>query len=394
MEAKSEFDKLMREAVAIKSAQLSQYRRKFDKWPQFHQAGLYYSESFASLRSSPLSDKLSTYETKKQEGTSLFQSSDFQQALHKYEEALTLFRWVKNRNDKWRNAGIEDDDLTVETVELTPEAIEMMVSLYLNIALCNIKLTNWSEAVQACDEALILDSNNVKALYRKSLALTLPAGSDLDDYRTAITLLNKALEIEPQNQVVRQKLIEFKKFLKEQKIKSKETFHSFFKKPAYADAEPEVNTSNRNEYEELMTRGQSTLKDLIANGKEEEAKKLEKNLKLMEQYKKKAIIDAKKKALDFNNPTEEMKANAKQYGLDLEDPMIKAELNKLKEKKGAKKDKTKAKSEGKPKGIIKTRPKPQIEAQEKGYKYMWWALGIMVIILAAYLYYPNEAELW
>ena len=53
MESKTEFDKLMRDAVAIKSAQLSQYRRKFDKWPQFHQAGLYYSESFASLRSAP-----------------------------------------------------------------------------------------------------------------------------------------------------------------------------------------------------------------------------------------------------------------------------------------------------------------------------------------------------
>lgn len=31
-----EFDKLMKDAVAIKSAQMSKLRRKFDSWPQFH----------------------------------------------------------------------------------------------------------------------------------------------------------------------------------------------------------------------------------------------------------------------------------------------------------------------------------------------------------------------
>lgn len=392
MEAKTEFDKLMRDAVAIKSAQLSQYRRKFDKWPQFHQAGLYYSDSFASIRSLPFSEKIPVYESKKQEGTVFFNSEDYQQALHKYEETLTLFRWVKNRNEKWRNSGIEDDDLTIENIEKSPQIVEMMVSLYLNIALCNIKLVNWKEAVMACDEALELDPENVKAMYRKSLALTLPAGSDLDDFRSAIRILTKALGIDPQNSQVRSKLHEFKIFLKEQKSKSKETFHSFFKKPAYEDAEPEDTSAKNNaEYDELISKGECTVKDLRSNGKTMEARKLEKNIKLMKNYKEKAVNDAKKKMIDFDNPSEEMKKNAKEFGLDLEDPIVKAELNRMKEKQ-LQKQKIGKKGE-KPEKIQKKNQTVRALPQ-KNYSYIWWILGIFIIFIGAYMYVPTEHELW
>ena len=386
MESKTEFDKLMRDAVAIKSAQLSQYRRKFDKWPQFHQAGLYYSESFASLRSAPWSEKIHAYNSKKQEGTTFFLSEDYQQALHKYEEALTLFRWVRNRNEKWRNSGIEDDDLTVETIEKNEETVEMMVSLYLNISLCNLKLKNWNEAVMACDEALALDKNNVKALYRKSLALTTPAGSDLDDYRKAIVLLKEALQIEPNNSIVKQKLYEFKKFLDDQKVKSKATFHSFFKKPAYDDAVPEKNLNTSKEYNDLISKGEEMIKDLRSNGKDQEAKKLEKNVKLMKNYKKKALEEAKQKRFDFDNPNEDMKKSAKEFGIDLDDPIVKQELNRLKnEKKLQKSDKKDKKN----KSILKPS-----QTEKKVYNYKWWVLIILAVFTSFYLYRPNESELW
>jgi hypothetical protein len=398
MEAKTEFDRLMREAVAIKSAQLAQYRKKFDLWPQFHQAGLYYSDSFANMRESTLEEKVPVYETKKKEGTDLFSAGDYQGALHKYEETLTLFRWVKNRNEKWRNSGIEDDDLTIEYVEVNDQSKEMMIALYLNIALCNLKLETWKEAIAACDEALILDNQNVKALYRKAVALTLPAGSDLDDYRTGIKLLSEALKYDPTNAMVRQKLVEFQDFLHEQKKKSKETFHSFFKKPAYEDAQPEKNTNAVKEYQDLIEKGENMVKDLKSHGKDSEAKKLEKNVTLMKKYKEKALNEAKKKTLDFDNPTEEMKKNAKEFGIDLDDPIVKAELNKLKNRKAdelssdEEENKVQEKSS---KGILKPgRSRDMVIEKESWFSWKMWLLGLAVMIFGIYWYTPNETELW
>ena len=246
----------------------------------------------------------------------------------------------------------------------------------------------------ACEEALLLDSNNVKAMYRKALALTIPAGSDLDDYRIAIKLLNKALAIDPYNSVVRKKLIEYQEFLKDQKVKSKETFHSFFKKPAYHDAVPEKNTSGIKEYDELINKGEEVIKDLKSNGKRQEAKKLEKNVKLMKKYKTKAIKEAKEekeKLLDFDNPTEEMKKNALEHGLDLDDPMIRAELNKLKEKEIRKQSQNKTTKIPK-----KEVPNTQEDILEnsKNFSYKWWIIGIIVIFTGIYFYSPAEKELW
>lgn len=394
MEAKTEFDRLMRDAVAIKSAQLAQYRRKFDQWPQFHQAGLYYCDSFKALHNAPHSEILPIYSSKKQEGTTLFQEKNYQSAIHKYEEVLTIFRWVENRNEKWRNSGIEDDDLTINYAEKTKENIEMMIALYLNLAICNLKLENWKEAVAACDEVLQLDPNNVKGLYRKALGLTLPPGSDLDHYREAIILLSQALKVDPANAEVREKWKEFKIFLKDQKKKSKETFGSFFKKSAYSDAKPAKNEGAAREYEELIEKGENMVKDLKAKGQKREAKKLQKNVKLMKDYKTKAVEDAKKKALDFEHPTEDMIKNAKEFGIDLNDPYVQAELKKLKEGK-----KLSDSSEEEPSENPQKNARPALKPVKNSTKFniwdkKWVIVSVFIIALGVYLYNPGPSELW
>lgn len=394
MEAKTEFDRLMRDAVAIKSAQLAQYRRKFDQWPQFHQAGLYYCDSFKALHNASHSEILPIYSSKKQEGTTLFQEKNYQSAIHKYEEVLTIFRWVENRNEKWRNSGIEDDDLTINYAEKTKENIEMMIALYLNLAICNLKLENWKEAVAACDEVLQLDPNNVKGLYRKALGLTLPPGSDLDHYREAIILLSQALKVDPANAEVREKWKEFKIFLKDQKKKSKETFGSFFKKSAYSDAKPAKNEGAAREYEELIEKGENMVKDLKAKGQKREAKKLQKNVKLMKDYKTKAVEDAKKKALDFEHPTEDMIKNAKEFGIDLNDPYVQAELKKLKEGK-----KLSDSSEEEPSENPQKNARPALKPVKNSTKFniwdkKWVIVSVFIIALGVYLYNPGPSELW
>ena len=92
-----------------------------------------------------------------------------------------------------------------------------------------------------------------------------------------------------------------------------------------------------------------------------------------------------------NNPTEEMKKNALEHGLDLDDPMIRAELNKLKEKEIRKQSQNKTTKIPK-----KEVPNTQEDILEnsKNFSYKWWIIGIIVIFTGIYFYSPAEKELW
>ncbi len=44
------FERMMKAAVSIKSAELESKRRKFEKLPMFHKAGVYYSNKLEGVR--------------------------------------------------------------------------------------------------------------------------------------------------------------------------------------------------------------------------------------------------------------------------------------------------------------------------------------------------------
>jgi FK506-binding protein 4/5 len=66
--------------------------------------------------------------------------------------------------------------------------------LYLNIAACNLKTKDYETAFSASNEALKLDPYNVKALYRRALALSLPINSGVEDFRLAMVDLKHIVE--------------------------------------------------------------------------------------------------------------------------------------------------------------------------------------------------------
>ena len=81
-----------------------------------------------------------------------------------------------------------------------------------------------------------------------------------------------------------------------------------------------------------------------------------------------------------------MKKSAKEFGIDLDDPIVKQELNRLKnEKKLQKSDKKDKKN----KSILKPS-----QTEKKVYNYKWWVLIILAVFTSFYLYRPNESELW
>lgn len=68
------------------------------------------------------------------------------------------------------------------------------VTTYTNRALCYLSLKQYRDAVRDCDEALMIDSSNVKALYRRG-----QAHSQLQDVKACVDDLNTLLRVEPKN---------------------------------------------------------------------------------------------------------------------------------------------------------------------------------------------------
>ncbi|KAI3369688.1 hypothetical protein L3Q82_024532 [Scortum barcoo] len=68
------------------------------------------------------------------------------------------------------------------------------ITTYTNRALCYLSVKQYRDAVRDCDEALVIDSSNVKALYRRA-----QAHKELKDTKACVDDLNNLLKVEPKN---------------------------------------------------------------------------------------------------------------------------------------------------------------------------------------------------
>ncbi|TYZ61805.1 hypothetical protein PybrP1_004803 [[Pythium] brassicae (nom. inval.)] len=89
----------------------------------------------------------------KEEGNELFRDGNVQHAAARYVKALSH--------------ASKFFDLSESDVE---EVNKLRLSLYLNLAQCYLKLEAWPKAIANCKDALAIDPQNAKALYRRALA--------------------------------------------------------------------------------------------------------------------------------------------------------------------------------------------------------------------------------
>jgi tetratricopeptide (TPR) repeat protein len=359
----------LQDAVKLKSAQMGQKRKQYETWPFFVQHTLFHSEKdeFKAWRLMPFDEKIEVSERLKEEGNTLYKEKKYSDAVDKYEEAPSLFHYCYSNDPGWRknNRGIDDDVLVLvdETGADEDEAAQikkLRLSCCLNIAQCKLKLAKFDEAVKACDTALELDPENIKALYRRAEARVRPSGATAYDHDCAIKDLNKASEIDPDDKNVTSLLKTLREERKKQRTKDKGTFEGMFSrgeiydKESMEEAEAKKllsNTTHRweglpndKEMNDLKQRIEDVadddplekriadaelLRDLYErNDKQEEAQKLNDQI----QAAKKAVKEQQEQRtsrLDFSNPTPEMIADAEKYGLDLTDPLVQAELRRI-----------------------------------------------------------------
>ncbi|XP_037960475.1 FK506-binding protein 59 [Teleopsis dalmanni] len=109
-----------------------------------------------------------------------------------------------------------------------------------NIALCCQKLHNEFEGKQACTDALTLDPNNIKALYRRG-----QCNLAVNEFLEAITDFKKVIELEPNNKAAHNQIIICNQRIKEANEREKKIYSGMFAKFAAVDktspiAEPDV----------------------------------------------------------------------------------------------------------------------------------------------------------
>ncbi|XP_063991057.1 uncharacterized protein LOC135169733 [Diachasmimorpha longicaudata] len=85
--------------------------------------------------------------------------------------------------------------------EMNKKIRELRTSLYNNMAMCQLKYNNYEHAIELCTKVLQRDENNVKALYRRGCAY-----GGIRNNEKAVEDLQRAIELEPNNVAVKDKL--------------------------------------------------------------------------------------------------------------------------------------------------------------------------------------------
>jgi tetratricopeptide (TPR) repeat protein len=145
-------------------------------------------------------------------------------------------------------AAMSSYDMGIETLSKhrdLSEAQALLISLYSNNAMVQLKLEDYTKAASSASEVLSIEPANVKALFRRGVANHNLGKLDEAKFDLACTLDN-----DPQNGAAAKELAEVVKKMKELKLKEKAAFSGMFKKSMYEDREKERQDKLKREEEE------------------------------------------------------------------------------------------------------------------------------------------------
>lgn len=153
-------------------------------------------------------EKIEAAGKKKEEGNALFKSGKYARASKRYEKAAKYIEY---------DTSFSEDE--------KKQSKQLKISCNLNNAACKLKLKDYKEAAKLCTKVLELDSQNVKALYRRVQAYI-----QLADLELAEADIKKALEIDPDNRDVKLEYKILKEKIKEYNKKDAKFYSNMFAK--------------------------------------------------------------------------------------------------------------------------------------------------------------------
>ncbi|XP_066350948.1 70 kDa peptidyl-prolyl isomerase [Miscanthus floridulus] len=153
-------------------------------------------------------EKIEAAGKKKEEGNALFKLGKYARASKRYEKAA---KYIEHESS------FSEDE--------KKQSKQLKISCNLNNAACKLKLKDYKEAAKLCTKVLELDSQNVKALYRRVQAYI-----QLADLELAEADIKKALEIDPNNRDVKLEYKTLKEKIKEYNKKDAKFYSNMFAK--------------------------------------------------------------------------------------------------------------------------------------------------------------------
>ena len=151
-------------------------------------------------------DRMRLVVRNKDEGTELFKGGVYKQAAIRYTKAL-------QNCSKFFDLSADDEK----------EVNEIKVKLHLNIAMCFLKLKNNHKVINNCTDALELEKDNVKALFRRATAYY-----NEKKIKEAKSDLKNAMKINPDDKAIKKLNAKLDLVIKKQKAKEKKMAQRMF----------------------------------------------------------------------------------------------------------------------------------------------------------------------
>uniref|UniRef100_A0A2K6TM18 peptidylprolyl isomerase n=1 Tax=Saimiri boliviensis boliviensis TaxID=39432 RepID=A0A2K6TM18_SAIBB len=192
-------------------------------------------------------EKLEQAAIVKEKGTVYFKGGKYVQAVIQYGKIVSWLEMEYGLSEKESKA-----------------SESFLLAAFLNLAMCYLKLREYTKAVECCDKALGLDSANEKGLYRRGEAQLL-----MNEFESAKGDFEKVLEVNPQNKAARLQIFMCQKKAKEHNERDRRTYANMFKKFAEQDAKEEANKAMSKKTSEGVTNEKLTASHAVEEEKPE-----------------------------------------------------------------------------------------------------------------------------
>ncbi|ELK33795.1 Peptidyl-prolyl cis-trans isomerase FKBP5 [Myotis davidii] len=159
-------------------------------------------------------EKLEQAAIVKEKGTVYFKGGKYLQAVIQYGKIVSWLEMEYGLSEKESKA-----------------SESFLLAAFLNLAMCYLKLREYTKAVECCDKALGLDSANEKGLYRRGEAQLL-----MNEFESAKGDFEKVLAVNPQNKAARLQISMCQKKAKEHNERDRRIYANMFTKFAEQDA--------------------------------------------------------------------------------------------------------------------------------------------------------------
>lgn len=334
---------MIERAAKLKMLQSSGERRRFDSFPATLQSTLYDDDvRVENARRAPFLDKLAVARAIKDDGNSSFGQQRFGDALKLYEQALSIFHYLENKNTSWRTSGIKDEDIVERRHDCgndedqKAQLSEFMVVCYNNCALAALKLGRHQHALQAAESAVemtagVVSSRSAKALYLRAKARLEDKTCGHEEQSLARSDLLASIECDPDNNAAKKMLAQLNKRSRAQTKQDKETFGGLFDRgEVYMtsggnDVATQARDADATREEADILMAKRLAQHYAEQGDDEKKHQLEESIERATQKPSPSV------RFDFRNPPKELLEDAKSHGVDLTDPATVHFLEELQE---------------------------------------------------------------